>query len=76
MAAVVTITVNDEDDENPSKPRAPRVTKTADSSRSLEVSWTAPETKGPPINDYDIQYRKYVQGQDPDFNLLAPRRRR
>ena len=33
-AAVVTITVNDEDDENPSKPRAPRVTKTADSSRS------------------------------------------
>ena len=33
------------------------------------MSWTAPETKGPPINDYDIQYRKYVQGQDPDFNL-------
>ena len=66
-AIVVGIAIEDQDDENPSKPRAPTVTKTPDSSRSLEVSWAAPQNPGPPINDYDLQYREYVAGVDGPF---------
>ena len=61
-AIAVEITVVDQGGESPSNPRAPRVTKTADSSRSLEVSWDEPQNTGPPITDYDIRYREYVQG--------------
>ena len=66
-AIIVGIVIEDQDDENPSKPRAPTVTKTPDSSRSLEVSWVAPQNPGPPINDYDLQYREYVAGVDGPF---------
>ena len=66
-AIVVGITIEDQDDENPSKPRSPTVTKTPDSSRSLEVSWVAPQNPGPPITDYDLQYREYVAGVDGPF---------
>ena len=58
-STVVTITINDVD-EPPSKPGAPRVTATKDTGWSLDVSWSAPRDTGkPPINDYDIQYRKF-----------------
>ena len=54
----VTITVND-GDEPPTAPSAPRVTATKDTGQSLDVTWSAPRNTGkPPINDYDIQYRK------------------
>ena len=66
-AIVVGIAIEDQDDENPSEPRAPMVTKTPDSSRSLEVSWVAPQNPGPPITDYDLRYREYVAGVDGPF---------
>ena len=50
----VTITVTDEI-EPPSAPDAPTVAGASTS--SLRVSWTAPANTGPPINDYDVQYR-------------------
>ena len=51
----VTITVTDVDGEAPATPAAPTVA--AASSTSLAVSWDAPENTGPPITDYDVQYR-------------------
>ena len=71
-AIAVEITVVDQDGESPSNSRAPRVTKTADSGRSLEVSWDEPQNPGPPITDYDIRYRKYVQGRDDIFEVWQP----
>ena len=54
----VTITVSDVD-EAPIAPSAPRVTATKDTGWSLDVTWSEPRNTGkPPINDYDIQYRK------------------
>ena len=45
-------------DEPPDAPAEPRVTETPASDTSLEVSWTAPSNPGPPITDYDVQYRE------------------
>ena len=46
-------------DEPPPTPAAPRVTATKDSGWSLDVTWNEPRNvEGPPITDYDIQYRK------------------
>ena len=46
-------------DEPPPPPAAPRVTATKDSGWSLDVTWNEPRNvEGPPITDYDIQYRK------------------
>ena len=53
----VTITVTDIDGEAPTAPAAPTVEATPRSSTSLDVSWEAPENNGPPITDYDVQYR-------------------
>ena len=50
----VTILVTDEN-EPPDAPDAPTVTAT--SSKSLAVAWTAPANLGPPVSDYDVQYR-------------------
>ena len=45
--------------EPPPPPAAPRVTATKDSGWSLDVTWNEPRNvEGPPITDYDIQYRK------------------
>ena len=56
-------------DEPPSAPSAPRVTATADSGRSLDVSWNEPRSSGgPTITDYDIQYRK-AGGTEDDWQL-------
>ena len=54
-AANVTINVTDEDNEAPDTPFAPTVT--AVSSTSLQLTWDAPANTGPPITDYDYQYR-------------------
>ena len=44
-------------DAAPGQPDAPTVGPTADSTTSLDVSWTAPANTGPPITGYDLQYR-------------------
>ena len=68
----VTITVSDVD-EPPLAPGAPRVTATKDTGLSLDVSWSEPRnTGGPPITDYDIQYRKVNSGSDQDEWELWP----
>ena len=54
-AANVTINVTDVGGEAPETPLPPTVT--AVSSTSLQVTWEAPENSGPPITDYDYQYR-------------------
>ncbi len=61
-----TVRVTDEDTESPGVPEAPRVTLALDS--SLTVEWTEPENPGPPITDYDVQYREGSSG----FFINAP----
>ena len=50
----ITITVDDVD-EPPDTPAAPTVLTASET--SLDVSWTEPTNKGPPIHDYDYRYR-------------------
>ena len=50
----VTIRVTDVD-EPPGPPDAPIVS--GSSSSSLEVTWSRPSNDGPPVDDYDFQYR-------------------
>ena len=61
-SAVVTISVVDQL-EPPSAPSTPRVAATSGSGKSLDVTWNEPSNTGPPITDYDIQYRE-VGGSD------------
>ena len=57
VSSAVTINVTDED-ESPPVMNQPVVTATANSTTSLEVSWTAPSNPGRPrIGSYDLQYR-------------------
>ena len=57
VSSAVTINVTDQD-EPPLVMNKPVVTATADSTTSLEVSWTAPSNTGRPrIDSYDLQYR-------------------
>ena len=53
----VTITVSAVSNVLPSVPDAPTVSPNAASATSLDVSWSAPQNQGPPITDYDYQYR-------------------
>ncbi len=54
----VTITVTDVDGETPSAPAAPTVVAGATvGETTLDVSWAVPVNTGPPIKDYNIQYR-------------------
>ncbi len=46
--------------EPPGKPSAPTVTSSGGT--RLSVTWSAPTNTGPPINDYDVQYRVSVSG--------------
>ena len=55
-AVNLTVRVTDVDGEAPDTPFAPTVT--AVSSTSLQVTWEAPANTGPPITDYDYQYRE------------------
>ena len=61
----VTIQVTDVE-EPPSAPASPTVTATADTGRSLEVTWNEPTNTGPPITAYQVAYRKYRQGANSD----------
>ena len=56
----VTVTVTEEDNENPGKPLAPTVS--AATPYSLMVEWMEPENSGPAITDYDVQYREGGSG--------------
>ena len=56
----ITVTVTDVDTEAPGKPGAPTVS--AGSATSLRVNWSAPSNAGPPITDYDVQYRAGTSG--------------
>ena len=55
----ITVTVDDVD-EAPSAPSAPVLS--SPSSSSLRVTWSAPSNTGPPVNDYDVQYRQGTTG--------------
>ena len=58
----ITVTVTNVGGEAPGAPATPSVSSA--SVTSLNVSWTAPSNAGPPITDYDYQYRvKSPQGQ-------------
>ena len=59
----VTVSVADED-EPPSRVAAPTVTSV--SGAAVEVTWSAPRNGGPPITDYDVQYR--VADSNDTFN--------
>ena len=67
-AKAVTINVTDVP-EAPSTPARPTVRATPRSSRSLDVSWTAPDNMGPAITGYDIRYR---EGNSGGFTLIPP----
>ena len=67
-ATAVTINVTDVP-EAPSTPARPTVRATSGSSRSLDVSWTAPDNTGPAITGYDIRYR---EGNSGSFTLIPP----
>ena len=59
--ATQNLTVNVTDvNEAPEKPSAPTVTSGGET--SLSVTWSAPSNTGPPINDYDVQYRVVDSG--------------
>ena len=61
----VTIDVNDLD-EPPGTPEAPMVEADDENEQTaLDVTWTAPSNTGPPITDYDVQYREV--GSEDDF---------
>ena len=58
----VTVNVTDRD-EPPVKPAAPRVSATPEGPDTLFVEWTAPGNAGrPPIEAYDVRYRKGTSG--------------
>ena len=67
-ATAVTISVTNVP-EAPSTPARPTVRATPGSSRSLDVSWTAPDNTGPAITGYDIRYR---EGNSGGFTLIPP----
>ena len=56
----VTIDVTDDDNERPDKPDPPTVA--ASTLTSLSVRWTEPGNTGPPITDYNVQYREGSSG--------------
>ncbi len=60
----VSIAVNDVK-EAPGTPDAPTVeAASTDGHTALDVTWTAPSNAGPPITDYDVQYRVADSGDD------------
>ena len=60
------VRVTDADRESPGAPGAPRLTLALEA--SLTVEWAEPENPGPPITDYDVQYREGTSG----FFINAP----
>ena len=62
----LTVTVTDVSNEPPGKPADPSTTTDNTQPRQLGVSWTAPTNPGPPITDYDVQYREGTSGSFTD----------
>ena len=63
----VTILVTDVD-EKPTTPDAPTVSAPEGSTTSLLATWTTPDrTGGPPITDYDVEYRRGTSGDWSDW---------
>ena len=61
-SATITVEISLTDvDEPPERPAAPVVS--TDSDMSLSVGWTPPDNPGPPITDYDLQYRRLGTGE-------------
>ena len=56
----VTIDITDDDNERPQRPDRPSVT--ASTLTSLTLRWTEPANPGPPIIDYNVQYREGSSG--------------
>ncbi len=56
----VTIDVTDDDNEPPDKPDPPTVS--ASTLTNLTIGWTEPSNTGPPITDYNVQYREGSSG--------------
>ena len=48
--------------EPPGRPAVPSVSSVANSTTSLEVTWTEPTNTGPAIDSYDLQYRQGTSG--------------
>ena len=67
-AIAVTISVTNVP-EAPSTPDRPTVRATPGNSRSLDVSWKAPDNTGPPITSYTLRYR---EGNSGGFELITP----
>ena len=62
VTLAVTVTVTDVA-EQPATPAAPTVAATANTTDSLDVSWTAPGANGgPPLTGYRLRYRKGMTG--------------
>ena len=66
-ARAVTINVTNVP-EAPEAPARPTVRATQNSSRSLDVSWMAPDNMGPAITGYDIRYR---EGNSGSFDVIS-----
>ena len=60
------VRVTDDNTESPGAPGAPRLTLALEA--SLTVEWSEPDNSGPPITDYDVQYREGPSG----FFINAP----
>ena len=60
-AKSVTITV-DNVREAPSAPAIPAVAGIPGSTNSVRVTWAAPQNTGPPVTEYDVQYREVGSG--------------
>ena len=64
-----TIRVTDER-EPPGIPEAP--TFSGETSKSMTVNWSEPDNSGPPITDYDVQYREGSSGGFTDAQHEGP----
>ena len=64
----LTVTVTDDDEEQPGTPAAPTVTTVSVS--KLKVVWSAPENAGPVIEDYDYQYRELKDPRSGDWTVV------
>ena len=64
-----TVKVTDER-EPPGIPEAP--TFSGETSKSMTVNWSEPENTGPPITDYDVQYREGGSGGFTDAQHEGP----
>ena len=65
----ITVSVTDDQFEEPGKPDAPAVT-TVSVSR-VTATWTAPDNAGPAITDYDYQYREIKDPPSGDWTVVA-----